>query len=123
VVGLVVAIAASAVLWFAGAWSGPSRNDPTASVDGFLTALLEDHDGEEAASYMCQSLSGDVSQGLDVGDAAAEAKNSGLAAFSWENLTVSSRAGDSALVSADVTLEAAGTTQTWSFAMVTGDPD
>ena len=123
VVGVVVAVIVGTVVWLGGVWSGPSRSDPAESVDGFLTALLTDYDTDEAATYMCQSLSGDVNQGLDVGEAAAEADEAGIATFTWDTPTVSRHGEDSALVSVDVTVDPAAVTQTWSFAMVTGDPD
>lgn len=118
---------AAAVLggtWLAGQWNS-GRSSPTESVDGFLTALLVDRDSQDAASFTCQSLTGDLTEALDLLDALPEA--GGLEAdtvrFTWDNVTERSRSDGTAVVTADVTLELTGETDQWSFALVTGDPD
>lgn len=111
-------------LWLSGSWSS-GRSTPTESVDGFLTALLVDRDSRAAASYMCQSLTGDLTEAMDLMDALPESNGleADLITFTWDNVTERSRDGELAVVTADVTLELTGETDQWSFALVTGDPD
>ncbi|CAM3195757.1 hypothetical protein [Stackebrandtia soli] len=106
-------------MWLTGQWS--SRDDPESSVDGFLQALLVDHDADDSASYMCQSMSHTLVEVLDilkVGADGGPAPN-----FTWDGVTEVARDGATAIVTADVTLDITATTTTWTFAVVTGDPD
>lgn len=121
--GFIAAVALGA-MWLTGQWNN-GRSSPTESVDGFLTALLADRDSQSAASFTCQSLTGDLTEALDLLDALPEAGSPGaqMTAFSWDNIVEHSRDAGSAIVTADVTLDLTGETEQWSFALVTGDPD
>lgn len=105
-------------LWLTGQWDGPSVDDPAESVDGFLTALFTDQDAKDAASYTCASQSGDLGQIVAELDNAEDA-----ARFSWAKVRTVEQDGDAAVVTAKVTHELSGASATWTFALVTGDPD
>ncbi|HZE42090.1 MAG TPA: hypothetical protein VE172_25115 [Stackebrandtia sp.] len=109
-------------LWLSGSWDGPSDDDPAESVDGFLTALLKDHDAKDAQSYLCQTLSGDLSGVLQEIDSMGKQDN-GAVEFSWSHLKVAGKSAGSAVVTADVSVNVTAETATWTFALVTGDPD
>lgn len=121
---LILTVVVGGALWLSGSWNGPSTSDPADSVDDFLTALLDDRDAEAAAGYTCASQSGDLGAALDVFDALPPATGSdGLTDFTWQDVTVVSEHDDIALVTAQVGLAVTGDTDTWTFAVVTGDPD
>ncbi|MGH8879311.1 MAG: hypothetical protein ACRD0P_18540 [Stackebrandtia sp.] len=105
-------------LWLTGQWDGPSADDPAESVDGFLTSLLTEHDAKDAASYTCASQSGDLGEVVDQLDNAEQA-----AQFSWSKITTVEEAGSNAVVTAKITHDLTGDSATWTFALVTGDPD
>lgn len=112
------------VMWLSGNWSGPSDSDPAESVDGFLTALLNDRDAQAAAGFTCASGAGDLSQALDLLDGLPKpGEGGGMANFSWEPPVVESRKPALAVVTAEVVLDITGDSATWTFALVTGDPD
>lgn len=104
--------------WLAGKWE--PHASPEESVEGFLDALLEARDAETAAGFTCASQSGSLNEALELLDALPDAA---AAQFSWSSVTQIGNDGSTAVVTADVTLEATGDTDTWTFAVVTGDPD
>ncbi|HIW62821.1 MAG TPA: hypothetical protein H9881_10225 [Candidatus Stackebrandtia excrementipullorum] len=110
--------------WLVGQWDS-GRSSPTESVDGFLTALLVDRDSQDAASFTCQSLTGDLTEAMNLLDSLppAGSPEAALVGFTWDNVTELSRSDDTAVVTADVTLDITGETARWNFALVTGDPD
>lgn len=105
-------------LWLSGQWDGPSTDDPAESVDGFLTALFADHDAADAGSYTCASQGGDLGEIVEELDAAG-----GEAQLTWSKVTTVEQEGDTAVVTAKITHEPSQTSATWTFALVTGDPD
>ncbi|GAA4916691.1 hypothetical protein LX16_4013 [Stackebrandtia albiflava] len=124
-VAVFVAAVVLGVMWLAGAWEGTGRESPVESVDGFLTALLVDRDPQAAASYTCKSLTGDLTEALRLLESLPEAGTPEAAAtgFTWTTPDEISNTDDTAIVTADVTLELTGESERWSFAVVTGDPD
>lgn len=119
-----IAAAIGGVMWLQGQWTGPSSSDPKTTVDDFLTALLTDHDRKEAAKYTCSSLANDFDGALDIVDALeANGRTGKPATFSWDDVKQSSSTDAGAIVTADVSLDLTGESTTWTFAMVTGDPD
>jgi hypothetical protein len=121
--GFLAAVVFGAV-WLSSQWAGPSSDDPTESVDGFLTALFTDRDAEAATGYLCSSMRGDLNPALDLLDSLPESGgNDDMTAFSWDDVTEVTRDDGVAVVTADVTLDITGDTATWTFAVVTGDPD
>ncbi|MGH8794455.1 MAG: hypothetical protein ACRDXX_17630 [Stackebrandtia sp.] len=123
VVAVIVGFAAAIVgggVWLTGQWTPGSS--PAEQVDGFLNALLVERDAVEAASYTCKSQSGSLNDALDLMDGLPESDEI-AEPFTWANVEEEANDGETALVTAEVTLEITAETATWTFAVVTGDPD